>query len=467
MPSASETLATFAADTRYDALPTSVIAKVKLHLLDTLGVALVASAMDFGAAAWRVAAAMGGVPTCTAIGFRDRLPAVWAALLNGTLVHGLDYDDTHTESVVHVSTSVVPAALAACEDTGAHGKTFLTALAIGMEANIRVGLVARGGFHDRGFHPTGLCGAYASALLAGTVAGLSRAQLADALGLAGSQAAGSLEFLTDGTWAKRIHGGWAAHSGLVAARLAAAGFSGPRGTLDGRFGFYRSHLGDSGWDLNLLTDGLGTRWELLNIGLKPYPCCHFNHAFLDCAAALRRAHAIAPEAIEAIECRISPREVPVVCEPEATKRRPQNDYDAKFSLPYAVASMLVRGHLDVDDFTEAAIHDPAVLALARRVIYRDDPESDYPRRFPGWLRIHLRDGRVLEQREPINRGSAERPLTEDEVGDKFRRNASRALPADQVEAVIDAVACVDAAGDLSALAKSLASTTAPARPGGR
>src|SRR4029077_16326488 len=157
-------------------------------------------------------------------------------LVNGTLAHGLDYDDTHTESVVHVSASVVPAALAACEEAGhtgtrAKGGIFLAGLAAGMEANIRIGLVARGGFHDRGFHPTGICGTFACALVAGKVAGLGSAQLADALGLAGSQAAGSLEFLTDGSWVKRIHAGWAAHSGLVAARLAAAGFSGPRGTL--------------------------------------------------------------------------------------------------------------------------------------------------------------------------------------------------------------------------------------------
>jgi len=465
MPSASETLAAFAAQLHFERLPAAVVTKVKLHLLDVLGVALAGASMKFGAAVMRTAAAMGGPPTCTAIGFRDRLPAVWAALVNGTLAHGLDYDDTHTESVVHVSTSVVPAALAVGEETRADGRRLLSALAAGLEANIRIGLVARGGFHDRGFHPTGICGTFASALVAGQLAGLPMTQLADALGLAGSQAAGSLEFLTDGTWAKRIHGGWAAHGGLVAARLAAAGFTGPRGTLDGRFGLYRSHLGDSGWDLAALTDGLGARWELLNIALKPYPCCHFNHAFIDAAAVLRtavlrtavlRTASILPaEAIDEIECLIAAREVPIVCEPLASKRAPQTDYDAKFSLPYAVASMLVRGHVDVDDFTDAAIHDPQVLALAQRVVYRNDPDGGYPQRFGGRLRLRLRDGRVLEHHEPINRGSAERPLSADEVHDKFHRNAARVLPAAQVDAVIAAVAAIDHAGDLSALTVAL------------
>src|SRR5512136_2588650 len=186
VPSASERLATFAAALRFDALPAAVVAQVKLHLLDLLGVALAGSTMEFGAAVQRVAQAMGGPPDCTVIGFYKRMPAAWAALVNGTLAHGLDYDDTHTESVVHVSASVVPTALAACEDAHADGKTLLTTLALGMEANVRLGLVARGGFHDRGFHPTGICGAFAAALVAGKVAGLNAAQLADALGLAGS-----------------------------------------------------------------------------------------------------------------------------------------------------------------------------------------------------------------------------------------------------------------------------------------
>jgi 2-methylcitrate dehydratase PrpD len=458
--SASETLAAFAADLSFETLPPEVVAKVKMHLLDVLGVALAASPTDFGRAAYRVAQGFGGPATCTTIGFSERLPAVWAALVNGTLAHGLDFDDTHPDSVVHVSASVVPAALAACEEAGASGRDFLMALALGMEANVRLGLVARGGFHDRGFHPTGICGAYASALVAGKVAGLNRARLADALGLAGSQAAGSLEFLTEGTWVKRIHAGWAAHSGLVAARLAAAGFSGPRGTLDGRFGLYRSHLGDAEWDVSALSEGLGTRWEMLDISLKPYPCCHLNHALIDCAAALRRQQDIDPQHIEQVECFIHEREAPIVCEPEATKRAPQNDYDAKFSLPYTVACMLLRGHVDVDDFTEAAIRDTAVLALAQRVTYRHDPHSDYPRHFPGWLRMRLCGGRVLEHHEPINRGSTDRPLSTDEVREKFRRNATRAIPLEQAEAIGAAIAALEQQSDLSELSDTLGSRRA-------
>jgi len=457
MPSASETIAAFAADLRFDALPPAVVMKMKLHVLDLLGVALAASSMDFAPAIADVAKGMGGPPEATVIGRRERLPAPWAALVNGTLAHGLDYDDTHAESVVHVSASTVPAALAAGEAANRDGRSFLTALAVGMEVNVRLGLVAPGAFHDRGFHPTGVCGAFAAALVAGKIAGLSSAQLADALGLAGSQAAGLMEFLTDGAAVKRMHPGWAAHSGLVAARLAAAGITGPRAVLDGRFGFYRSHLGDGEWNLSVLTSGLSTRWHLLDISLKPYPCCHMNHAFIDCAAALQAQHGLLPDAIEQIDCFIHPREVPVVCEPLQSKHTPQNDYDAKFSLPYAVASQFVRGHVAVDDFTPTAIREPAVLALARRVAYHEDAANQYPRYFPGWMRVRLHDGRVLEHHEPINRGHAEQPLTDAAVRDKFHRNAALAISTAAAEALVDAVAALEDAPDLSRVAEPLRS----------
>jgi 2-methylcitrate dehydratase PrpD len=455
LASASERLAAFVAGLGYDDLPPPVVAKIKLHVLDLLGVALAAVPCDFSAAAVRAGRVLGGSGPCTVIGARDGMPAPWAAMVNGVLAHGLDYDDTHSESVVHVSASVVPATLAVCEDAGASGRTCITALAAAMETDIRVGLVAPGSFHDRGFHPTGVCGAYACAIAAGKVAGLAAGPLADALGLAGSQSAGTMEFLTDGSWAKRLHPGWAAHAGLVAVRLAAAGFSGPRGTFDGRFGLYRTHLGEGEWHLPALTDMLGARWHLLDTALKPYPCCHMNHAFIDCIGALRAGAEWDADEVAQIECFIHPREVPVVCEPHATKQAPQSDYDAKFSLPYAVASMLVRGHVEVDDFEGDAFRDPAVLALARRVVHREDPASDYPRYFPGWVRIRLRDGRVMEHREPINRGSLARPLTGEQVRDKFRRNARRALPPERVETVNSLVSALEEQRNVAALGRAL------------
>ena len=455
MPSASASLARFAAALRPADLPTAVIAHVKRHLLDVLGVALAATTEPFAARArTAVTALAGGAGPATVIGDATRLPPAWAALLNGVLAHGLDYDDTHEAAVTHVSCSVAPTMLAAAERHASRGADALAALALGMETAVRIGLVAPGAFHDRGFHPTGVCGAYAASLVAGRLAGLDAPRLAHALGLAGSMASGTMEFLTDGTWAKRVHAGWAAHAGLSAAALADAGFSGPGETFEGRFGLYRSHLGAGEWDVAGLTRDLGTRWHLLDIALKPYPCCHMTHAFIDAAAALR-AGGIAAADVDAVECHIHPREMPVVCEPVESKLAPQSDYDAKFSLPYTVAAMFVRGQVDLDDFSPAAIADRAVLDLARRVTCLPDPAADYPRCFPGRLRVRRPDGRWLEHDEPVNRGSFLRPLSDADVADKFRRNAARALPPAQVEAVETAVAALDAAPDVGALTAAL------------
>jgi len=279
----------------------------------------------------------------------------------------------------------------------------------------------------------------------------------NALGLCASTAAGSLEFLTDGTWAKRIHGGWAAHSGLAATELAAAGFSGPRGALDGRFGLYRSHLGEDG-DWSAVTRDLGKRWHLLDTALKPYPCCHFNHAFIDAALELRRANRLAASDVTGVTCWVAEREMPVVCDPRPSKIRPQSDYDAKFSLPYAVACALVRGAVGIDDFEGDAIDDPAVLDLARRVECVADPHTDYPRRFPGRLRVDCNDGRQLQHDEPINRGSAERPLSNDEVEAKFLANAERALSPAAARSLADSIEALTDDGGLVAFVAALDAT---------
>jgi 2-methylcitrate dehydratase PrpD len=455
VPTASEILAEFAAGLRPEHISAPVAAAAKRHLLDVLGVALASSPMPFARMALQTAAALGGQGDGSVIGFADRLPPVWSALVNGALAHGIDYDDTHEESVVHVSCSVAPAALAAAEMSGASGARFLTALVLGMETAVRLGLAAPGRFHDRGFHPTGVCGAFATTLVAGALAGLPAAALADALGLSGSMASGLMEFLTDGTWSKRIHAGWAAHSGLVAARLASTGFRGPRAVLDGRFGFYRSHLGDEGWNAERVTADLGRHWHMMEIAIKPYPACHMTHAFIDCAASLRREAGVTPETIAAVECFIHPREMPIVCEPRASKLVPQSDYDAKFSLPYTVACMLVRGHVDLDDFTPEAIRDGAVLELARRVECIPDPHANYPHTFPGRLRMTLRDGRTLERDEPLNRGSAERPLSDEEVLAKFRRNAEPVIAPEQIERLAAAVQSVDTAPSIRPLVAAL------------
>src|SRR5438874_1369839 len=265
-------------------------------------------------------------------------------------------------------------------------------------------MAAPGEFHARGWHATAVCGAFGATLAAGRLEGLDRGRLTAALGIAGSFASGIIEHLEDGPWVKRVHPGWAAHSGVVAAGLARGGFTGPATILEGRFGFYRTFLRSE--PDRAPFDTLGKEWETLRVGFKPYPCCHYNHAYLDCALALRREHRIEPDAIEGIECRVPAGEVPIVCEPRDSKLRPRTPYDAQFSLAYSVAAALVDGRVGLDTYTKDRIRDERTLALAARVEHTVDPASRFPDGFPGWVRVRLRDaGLVARCRDQEARSS--------------------------------------------------------------
>jgi 2-methylcitrate dehydratase PrpD len=345
---------------------------------------------------------------------------------------------------------VVPVALALGEAAGVSGRMLITAAVAGYESIARLGMAAPGAFHARGWHATGVCGTFAAALVAGRIDGLDADRLTAALGIAGSFASGGLEYLEDGSWVKRVHAGWAGHGGAVAAALARGGFTGPATILDGRFGFYRTFLGTDPDPAPFAT--LGQAWETPGIGFKPYPCCHYNHAYLDCALDLRRGHALAAEDIEAIECRVPAGEVPIVCEPREAKLRPRTSYDAQFSLPYSVASALLDGRVGLDTYAPERLSEPRRLALAARVTHAVDPDSTFPRGFPGWVRVRLRDGRVLEARVPDGRGSLACPLPPEAIVEKFRDNAGRALPPADVAEIERTVLTLDTLADVRTLA---------------
>ena len=272
-------LARFVNSCRADDIPQEVRVRACHHLLDGIGLAFAAGRFDFARRTLAGIASMGGDGTVPVFGLHARLTPNNAAIVNGVLCHGLDFDDTHIGGIVHPTASVLPAVWSAALHAGRSGRELVTAYILGLDVAARIANAAPGRFHAHGFHPTGLAGVFGCALAAGRLAGLTIPEMSSAQGIALSFASGSLEFLEDGAWNKRIHPGWAAQSGLVAAALAKQGFVGISRPYSGRYGLFNSYLGGEGMSQReALTDGLGSDWQLMSTAIKPYPACHFTHA---------------------------------------------------------------------------------------------------------------------------------------------------------------------------------------------
>jgi 2-methylcitrate dehydratase PrpD len=431
---AAQRIAEWTTSLTLDDVPAEVAEHAKLHLLDAIGCGYAASALGVATEGRTAMAELGGEPQASVIGLDGALPAPNAAFANAMLCHGLDFDDTHSDSVSHVSVVVCPAALATAEAQGSSGAELLAAIVAGNEVVTRVGMAAPGLFHERGFHPTAICGIFGGTAASAALLGASAGATASALGIAGSFAGGLFAYLDDATATKPFHPAWAAHGSVLAARLAALGGEGPPGVLEGRFGLYHAFLAAEKGEIPVdeqLAD-LGSRWETPRIAYKPYPACHFIHGSLGATQSLG---ALDPDEIEDVVVTVPEAGVSLVLEPAGTKVAPRTVYEAKFSLQYSTATMLVNGSAGLGAYSDEAIADPRVLDLARRVRYETKEYATYPAAFPGGVRITMRDGRVLEAELPHQHGGPENPLSADEVRAKFRENSGLACGEAQVEAL--------------------------------
>lgn len=434
-PSISEQIAAFAFKLKTTDIPASVRERARLLMLDSIGIALASHGYDFSSKAMAAISELNSGQETVVIGSDVKLDIRNAILMNGILIHGLDYDDTHAQGVIHATTSILPTVLAVAAKHGCSGADMVTAYILGVEVATRLGAVAKGGFHQIGFHPTGLIGTFGCAVATGWLLGLNPSQYRDAQGLALSLASGSLEFLNDGAWNKRMHPGWAGFSGLTAATLGKHGYKGTRLAYEGRFGLYESHLGGYGqYDLSLATKDLGLVWEVERVSVKPLPACHFTHASVDAAIRLHEK-GIRSNEIKRVKVLVPEGVVKTVCEPEPAKKVPANSYEAQFSIPYLVATALQRGRLTLDDIDEPALSDPAILALAAITDYEIDPKSAFPKYFDGEVIVEMHDGRILREREAINRGAVDRPLTSEDIQKKYFENALRQVDAKRAEEI--------------------------------
>lgn len=451
MGSASQTLADFVAALRLRDIPATVVDAARRQILDCTGVGLAAAGISACGPVVEMARSWGGAREAGVIGHDFGAPAALAALANGSLMRALDFDDTHLESLVHASSVVVPAALAVGQETGSSGADVLAAVVAGTEVCARIGAAAPGRFHAHGLDATSIAGPFGAAAAAGVVWGLSPEEITSAFGICASQSSGLLAYLDDGSQTMALHAGWAASAGVVAADLARRGMIGPTNALDGPNGIYGALLRNEEPDRERLVRGLGSAWETNRVAIKPYAASHFVHAFMD--AAIRAG--VKWGDIEEVECLVAPAVIDIVCEPRAPRLHPESATTARASLPFAVATAIVGGRMGLDLFGDEARADRRILTLAERIRHVPDPTLPFPASFGGRLRIHTRAGRTIEIDEEINRGHPDRPLSDEEVREKFLTNARVRLDARGARRALDQVRALDTLRAIDDLAATL------------
>jgi 2-methylcitrate dehydratase PrpD len=458
MASCTEILAEFALSETFETLPQNVVEKCKLLILDGVGLALAAAREDFAGRTLKALGALGHSADATVIGVKERVPVASAPLLNGMLIHAFDFDDTHHPLVIHNTSVVMPAALATAEWLGLSGKDFLTACAVGFEVSLRVARGARvHAMHGRGYHPTAVCGVFGGAAAAGRLLGLTHEQLSNALGLAGSQGSGNMEWQSDGSWSKRFQPGWASHGAVSGALLAREGFTAPKTALEGSKGFYATHVGEDNFNVQTAVEGIGRDWEVNRIEFKPYPCAGALQATVRACINLHNRYPFVADDIADIECRVRMGDRPAAegGEQVFAQQNPQGEYGAHFSTPYIAAVALLKGRLALADFDENALKDPVVLKLSAKIRRTDDPNSGRPKYASGHVFVRTKDGKLYEERQHIHPGHVENPVSAEDVQEKYRYNALRTINPEKAEGLMRQVMSIEHLPNISQLTEQL------------
>jgi 2-methylcitrate dehydratase PrpD len=430
MPKAlARTYADFAAGLAA-AIPAEVRRAAYLHVVDTIGVSIAGAAPneESGQAARKLAAKWRAAEGATVFGLGARCRPEMAALVNGALAQALEMDDKHGSSLARPGSTVVPAALAVAEQDGRSIAEMITAVTAGYEVMIRLGFVAGERFLERGYHTSSLIGGFGAVAAIGRLNGSTPDEIVSALGIAGTMASGIQESTRTGSTSKILHGGWGAHGGIIAVDLAMAGITGPESVFEGVMGFFRTHLtpieGELDWQRP--AEGLGSRWYLPETAFKPYPCCQLLHAFIEAGKQIlvemaRDGADIAD--ITAIRCKLAEPGLTLVTEPRERKKAPRFRHEARFSLPFVVASTMIHGDIGLESFSDERLADPAIRRLAATVSAAEDPQSDYPAHCPARMEIDA-GGRTYGRHVPFHPGSPEAALSTGDVIDKFARNTT-------------------------------------------
>ena len=452
----TQTLAKFSADLTYEDLPPEVVDWAKYLCLDFAGVTLNGSTTPSAKAVVQAIEGIERPGPSAIIGTDSRALPEYAAMANGTAFHSIEMDDVNNESSLHPGVVAYPTALAMADVVPVNGKSFITSVVAGYDIMVRLGRALKPAEHyGRGFHPTGTCGAFGAAAIASQLLGLKDESHSYALGIAGSQASGSLEFLAQGAWTKRLHPGWASHSGIWAALLARAGFTGPTTIIEGGNGFLHGYSGDPDPD-SILTD-LGDEFQIARTSIKPHSCCRYKQGPIDCLLDLRDRHSLEPEDVEKVTIGVLSAGYNVIAAPEEKKLNPTSTVDMQFSMPFGASVALLYGRASLAEYAAGVPQRPEVREMMSRVRCVTDPalDAEYPSRWPSWAEVQTHDGRALRSESQFPKGDPENALSWDEMKQKFTTLSSPVISERRQAEIITKIESLDSLTDVRDLAALL------------
>jgi len=452
MENMTEKFANFCEELRYEDLPHDVIKRTKLLILDTVGIIIRArhdaeSTSSLVSAIERLEMSNG---SCQVFSDNKSYSPSAAALLNGTLAHSLDFDDTHAEASLHSSAPILAAALAAAEMNKSSGQQLITACVVGYEIQIRLGLAGGSSAHyKKGFHPSATCGIFGAAAAAGYLMGLNKDQYISAFGIALSQSAGSMQFLTDGAWTKRSHVGQAAQNGLSCAIMAAEGFKGPSKAFEGQWGYFHSYA--SGGDMEKAIDGLGKKFETLNLGVKPYPSCRYSHAAIDGIIELKNELGFSTAELDDIDIGLSETALNIIGYPLSDKQNPKSVVDGQFSMPFCAAVTVKSGGLKWDDYKNH-LNDSDTLSLCNKI--KVSPDKDAEECCPEYMSAKVKvvvKGKKYEKFVKIPKGEPENFMEDSEFISKFRSLTEPYLSNEKIDQLTGSMLKLDQSNNINSI----------------
>ncbi len=444
----TQELASYCSRMKFNDLSDEVIDCAKYRFLDFISVACRGSKEDPSQTIYRFVKEMDkgeGV----IVGTKEKAPYLYSALANGTSSHAIEMDDVDNEASLHPGVVVFPSALATGEMVGASGKSFILAVVLGYEVMVRLGsALGPENSYKRGFHPTGICGTFGSSVASSKILGLQEEEILYAIGISGSQAAGSMEYLAQGAWTKPFHAGWAAHSGMVAALLSGKGFKGPSSILEGRDGFL--HAYSNGADPSKVLEGIGSRFQILRTSVKPHACCRYMQPPIDAVLKIVNENNLRPEQVKKIKVGVLRAGAPLIAEPIESKYNPQSIVDAQFSMPFGAAVALLYGKAGLKEFQLSTIQSRPVREMMRKVECIVDPELDrtFPKQWRATAEILTEDEKSYSTTVEYPKGDPENPLSWEEMKERFHDLTGQIMKKERRLKIVEEVERFDGIKDI-------------------